>query len=119
MTNQPYIIWNVNGKEYKLRLTTFNSIQVEKQLGMGMTEALNRLMDPTVVVTLLWGALQPYNHSTNLREVCNLYDDYLAGGGSAEKIVDVELALLAQIGIGNTDDEKNADSPVEESSIGA
>lgn len=55
MTNQPYIIWNVNGKEYKLRLTTFNSIQVEKQLGMGMTESLNHLMDPTVVVTLLWG----------------------------------------------------------------
>lgn len=118
--NQPYTIWNVGGKEYKLRLTTFNSIQVEKQLGMGMTKALERLMDPTVVVTLLWGAMQPYNHSTNLRDVCNLYDDYLAGGGSAEKIVDVELALLAQIGIGgDTDDEKNVESPVEGSSIGA
>lgn len=115
----PYVIWKVNGKEYKLRLTTFNAIQVEKQLGMGMTEALNRLMDPTVIITLLWGALQPYNHSTNLREVCNMYDDYLAGGGSTEKIVDVELALLAQIGIGDTDNEKNADSPVEENSIGA
>lgn len=69
----PYVIWNVNGKEYRLRLTTFNAIQVEKQLGMGLTEAVNHLMDSTVIIVLLWGGLQPYNHSTNLRNVCDIY----------------------------------------------
>lgn len=105
----PYVIWNVNGKEYKLRLTTFNTVQVEKQLGMGLTEAVNRLMDATVITMILWGALQPYNHGMNFRSVCDLYDEYIAGGGSTEKIVDVLMELLAQIGIGDTDSTaKNA-----------
>lgn len=104
----PYVIWNVNGKEYRLRLTTFNTVQVEKQLGMGLTEAVNHLMDATVIVAILWGALQPYHHGMNLREVCNLYDDYISGGGNAEKIINVILKLLEQVGIGDTGDtEKN------------
>jgi hypothetical protein len=112
--SMPCVIWAVNGKEYRLRLTTFNSIQVEKQLGMGMTEAVNRLMDSTVIITILWGALQPYNHGMNFREVCDLYDEYIAAGGSAEKIVDVILKLLAQVGIGDTEStEKNAVSQAE------
>ena len=108
----PYIIWNVNGKEYKLRLTTFNAIQVEKQLGMGLTEAVSHLMDSTVIIVLLWGGLQPYNHSANLRTVCDIYDDYLAGGGSAEQIIDVLMQLLSQVGIGDRAEspEKNGHS---------
>lgn len=110
----PYVIWKVNGKEYRLRLTTFNFIQVEKQLGMGLTEAVNHLMDSTVIIMILWGALQPCNHGMNFREVCDIYDDYIAGGGSAKKIVDVLLQLLAQVGIGDTESaEKNADSQAE------
>lgn len=110
----PYVLWTVNGKEYRLRLTTFNSIQVEKQLGMGLTEAVNHLMDSTVVIMILWGAFQPYSHGMNFREVCDLYDNYIAGGGSAEKIVDVLLQLLAQVGIGNIEDTgKNADVQAE------
>lgn len=107
----PFVIWNVNGKEYKLRLTTLNAIQVEKQLGMGLTEAVNHLMDSTVIVMLMWGALQPYNHGMNFRNVCEIYDNYIAGGGSAEKVVDILLKLLEQVGIGNTEnDEKNVPS---------
>ena len=114
--NTPYVTLTVNDKDYRLRMTTFNAVQVEKQLGMGMTEALNHLMDSRVIVGILWGAMQKYNHGTNLREVCDLYDNYLASGGNAEKIVDVILKLLAQIGIGDTedsteDDAKNAESP--------
>lgn len=114
--NTPYVTLTVNGTDYRLRMTTFNAVQTEKQLGMGMTEALNHLMDSRVIVGILWGAMQKYNHGTNLREVCDLYDNYLASGGNAEKIVDVILKLLAQIGIGDTedsaeDDAKNAESP--------
>lgn len=116
--NTPYVIWTVNGKDYRLRMTTFNAVQVEKQLGMGMTEALNHLMDSRVIVGMLWGASQKYHHGLNLREVCDLYDDYLASGGSAEKIVDVILKLLEQIGIGDAENAsdtegsgKNAESP--------
>lgn len=104
-------VWNVNGKEYNLHLTTANAIQVEKQLGMGMTEAINHIADTTVIVTILWGALQPYNHGMNLPEVCNLYDEYLASGGNVVKIIDIIVELLAQIGFSNRQEE-NAVEPV-------
>lgn len=112
----PYVIWNVGGKEYRLRLTTLNAMQVEKQLGMGLTEAIEHLTDITVVITLLWGAMQPYNHGTGLRDVCDLYDEYLASGGDAVKIVDVLVELLAQAGIGDKagSSEKNVESQAED-----
>ncbi|HCC01678.1 MAG TPA: hypothetical protein DEP60_03150 [Ruminococcaceae bacterium] len=118
---KPYIIWNVNGKDYRLRMTTFNTMQIEKQLGMGMTDALNHLMDSRVIVGILWDAMQKYNHGMNLREVCDLYDDYLAGGGNVEKISNILMQLLAQIGIGDTedteDDAKNVESPAAENDM--
>jgi hypothetical protein len=48
----------------------------------------------------------------NLRDVCGLYDDYITAGGSSEKIVDVILQLLAQVGIGDRAEDagKNAQS---------
>ncbi|HCM22818.1 MAG TPA: hypothetical protein DHW78_00625, partial [Ruminococcaceae bacterium] len=109
------------GKDYRLRMTTFNTMQIEKQLGMGMTDALNHLMDSRVIVGILWDAMQKYNHGMNLREVCDLYDDYLAGGGNVEKISNILMQLLAQIGIGDTedteDDAKNVESPAAENDM--
>lgn len=103
-------IWKVGDEEYKLRLTTFASLQVEKQLGFGLTEAVNHLADTTVIVTILWGGLQAYNHGMNLRDVCDIYDRYIAAGGNVEKIVDVLAELLAQVGIGEPVQRKNAES---------
>ena len=105
-----YTIWKIGDEEYKLRLTTFAAMQVEKQLGMGLTEAVNHLADTTVIVVLLWGGLQAYNHGMNLRDVCDLYDKYIASGGNVEKIVDVLMELLAQVGIGEPAERKNAPS---------
>lgn len=103
-----YAIWEINGEEYKLRLTTFQAVQVERQLGMGLTETISHLADVTVITTILWGALQQYNHGLNLRDVCDLYDEYLENGGSIEKIMDVMMEILAQVGIGERSERKNA-----------
>ena len=105
-----YTIWKIGDEEYKLRLTTWASLQVEKQLGMGITEAVNHLADTSVIVTLLWGGLQTFHHGMNLRDVCELYDKYIASGGDIEKIMDVLTALLAQVGYGSSSAEKNTQS---------
>jgi hypothetical protein len=46
----------------------------------------------------------------NLRDVCDLYDKYIASGGNVEKIVDVLMELLAQVGIGEPAERKNVPS---------
>lgn len=105
-----FVIWKIDSeKEYKLRLTTAMAMQAEKQLGMGLPDALNHIMDTTVIVVLLWAGLQAYNHELNLQRVCELYDEYLANGGKPEKLVmDVLMKLFAQVGL--IDDTKNAES---------
>jgi hypothetical protein len=106
-----YTTWKIGEEEYKLRLTTWTSLQVEKQLGMGITEAVNHLADTSVIVTLLWGGLQAFHHGMNLRDVCALYDKYIASGGGIEKIMDVLTDLLSQVGYGSSSSaEKNAQS---------
>ncbi len=105
-----YIIWDVDGEEYKLRLNTMAALQVEKQLDMGMTEIVSHLMDTTVIITLLWGAMQQLHHGTNLKDVCAIYDRYLENGGDLEKMMDVLMELLAQVGIGARSERKNAKS---------
>lgn len=111
--------WKVGGEDYKLRLTTLNAIQVEKQLKMGLIEAVNHLADTTVTVMLLWGGLQEYNHGMKFTDVCELYDKYVAEGGSADKIVDVLAELLSQVGIGEAPkpEAKNAESLMDVPSI--
>ena len=106
-----FTIWKVNEEEYKLRLTTFYAIQIEKQLGFGLTAAINRITDATVIATILWGALQPCQHGINFKDTCELYDDYIAGGGNLEDMMDIILELLSQVGIGdkpNKPERKNA-----------
>lgn len=103
-----FVNWTVNGETYKLRLTTIQAIQIEKQLGMGMTKVIDgHLMDSTVIVTILWGALQKYQHSTNFKDVCDLYDDYLGEGGTIDEILDIIMELFTQIGIGGSSERKN------------
>lgn len=105
-----YTIWKVGDEEYKLRLTTLASVQAEKQLGMGMTQVLDHLMDTTVIITLLWASMQQLNHGINFKDVCEIHDRYMDNGGDLEQLTDVLLDLLAQIGIGQRRDTKNVRS---------
>lgn len=107
----PFVLWRIhNGEEYKLRLTTMAVVQIEKQLGMGMSDIIGHLMDATVLMTLLWGAMQQLNHGTSLKDVCIIYDRYLENGGTLESMTDVLLELLAQVGYGDRPQRKNVES---------
>ncbi|SHI25005.1 hypothetical protein SAMN02745823_03890 [Sporobacter termitidis DSM 10068] len=101
-----YTTWRVDGEEYKLRLNTMAAVQIEKQLEMGMSEIVTHITDTTVIVTLLWGAMQHFHHGTNMKDVCGIYDRYLDGGGDIEQMTDVLVDLLAQVGFGSK--SKNA-----------
>jgi hypothetical protein len=84
------------------------AIQIEKQLGMGMTKVIDgHIMDSTVIATILWGALQLYQHGTSLKDVCTLYDEYIEEGGNIDNITDIIMELFTQIGIGGSSERKN------------
>jgi hypothetical protein len=51
--------------------------------------------------------MQQFQHGTNLRDVCVIYDEYLEAGGSVDDIMDTIMELLAQIGIGGKSKGKN------------
>jgi len=109
--------WKVGDEEYRLRLTTFYATQVEKQLGFGLTAAAERLADASVIATILWGALQTYQHGVSFKDACGIYDDYIEDGGSLEGILDVIFELLSQIGVvdkPNKSERKNASSRKDE-----
>jgi hypothetical protein len=106
-----FTTWKVGDEEYKLRLNTMQTIQVEKQLGMGMAEIASHLADTTTIVTILFGAMQPLNHGVNFKDVCNIYDEYLEDGGTLEDMMDIMMELLAQAGYGERSERKNGTSP--------
>ena len=114
-----YTIWKVGDEEYRLCMTTLMSLQVEKQLGKGMSEIVDHISDMSVITTLLWGGLQKFNHGMTLKNVCELYDKYIASGGSFEQIMDVLMELLAQIGYGTQPDKNPQNSLTDVQSIEA
>lgn len=105
-----YTIWKVGDKEYRLRLTTQATVLFEKQMKVGMTAVLDHVADVSVIVGLIWAAMQQYNHGISLQDVFTLYDTFIADGGTVADIIPIEQDLLAQMGYCEGRDTKNAES---------
>lgn len=84
-----YTTWKVTDeKELKLRLTSHQAATVEEKIGMNllkifMPEAGEEFTLPPLKVMLLLvhGSLQQYEHGYSLEDVYNLYDEYVDNGG--------------------------------------
>lgn len=114
MAKLPYTVWNVEGKEYKLRLTTRQVVDVEEKLGvnllkvfMGAGEGNFNLPPLKVMLLIVHGALQKFEHGLSLNDVYDLFDSYVdAGGSQAELMTDVILPLFETSGFIPKDKEK-------------
>lgn len=84
-----YTTWKVTDeKELKLRLTSHQAATVEEKIGMNllkifMPEAGEEFALPPLKVMLLLvhGALQQYEHGYSFEDVYDLYDEYVDNGG--------------------------------------
>lgn len=111
-----YEILTINGEEFKLRLTTRTSIQLEKALGCN---PLNILMDieggkiPKMMdmIIILHAMLQSFHHGYSQDKVMDLMDAYIADGHGSLDLLPVFIKVFENSGYipknpnGNTEEE--------------
>lgn len=100
---------NVNGKEYKLRLSTRGMVMLEKQLGCNPISIFgngDELPTVTTMVQILHASLQQYHHNINLNDAYDIFDEYLADGNGATDFLAVIVDIYKVSGLLKTE-EKN------------
>ncbi|VOP87789.1 prophage protein [Streptococcus pneumoniae] len=100
-----YTTWKVTDeKELKLRLTSHQAATVEEKIGMNllkifMPEAGEEFTLPPLKVMLLLvhGALQQYEHGYSFEDVYDLYDEYVDNGGDQTTFMTEVLMPLFEV----------------------
>lgn len=93
----------INGEIYKLRLTTKASVSLERALGynpitMLMDIEKGKMPKLNDVLIMLQAMLQTYHHGINMDKVFDLFDDYVADGGSMFDLIPVFVKVFEQSG---------------------
>ena len=106
-----YYDFEAGNKSYKLRLSTRNIVQLEKQLGSNPLAIFgdgDRIPTITEMVNILHASLQQYNHGITLNDAYSIFDDYLADGHSMTEFIPVILEIYKVSGlVGKEVEEKN------------
>lgn len=100
-----YTTWKVTDeKELKLRLTSHQAATVEEKIGMNLLkifipEAGEEFTLPPLKVMLLLvhGALQQYEHGYSFEDVYDLYDEYVDNGGDQTTFMTEVLMPLFEV----------------------
>lgn len=107
-----HVDFEAGGNSYKLRLTTRNTVMLEKLLGANPVSAVfgNGETLPTVtsLVQVLYASLQSLNHGISLEKTYDIFDDYLADGHTPMDFINVVMQVYQQAGLlDGGGDEKN------------
>lgn len=106
-----YYDFEAGNKSYKLRLSTRNIVQLEKQLGSNPLAIFgdgDRIPTITEMVNILHASLQQYNHGITLNDAYSVFDDYLADGHTMTEFIPLILEIYKVSGlISNEVEEKN------------
>ncbi len=89
---RPYVLWTVNGDDYKLKLSSSAITQLERRFNKSLLDAVLDDGIPTVgvMITLLQAAMQKFHHGIKSYTVENIYDNYIDNGGT-------QITLLTDI----------------------
>lgn len=107
-----YFDFEAGNKAYKLRLNTRNTVALEKLLGcnpLSIFGAGDTIPTITIMVTILYSALQQYHHGITLDNAYDIFDEYIADGHSATDFIPVILEIYKVSGLiqKDTKTEKN------------
>lgn len=82
--NKPraFLVWKVGETEYKLKLTTSAITTLESQLNKPLMDAVldNGIPEQNVIVSLLQGAMQKFQHGLKSTDISYIIDDYIDEG---------------------------------------
>lgn len=107
-----YVDFTADNKDYKLRLSTRNTVALEKQLGcnpLGIFGNGDTIPTITQMVNVLYASLQQLNHGISLNDAYDIFDAYLEDGHSATDFIQVILDIYKVSGLIKAEDtgEKN------------
>ena len=102
----PYTTWKIGEVEHKLRLTTRQAVAVEEKLGVNLLKVFMPRQDEDfplpplkVMLVVIHGALQKFEHGVTLDDVYDMHDDYVdAGGDQTSLLMDVIIPLFENSG---------------------
>ena len=82
----PWAIWQVGGREYKLKLTTPEILELEKKYKTNLMNIMGSgeggMPALTVMLDITHAALKPFEHGMKMQDVIALFGKYEAEGGS-------------------------------------
>lgn len=107
-----YVDFHAGDKDYKLRLSTRNTVMLEKQLGCNPLAIFGNgetLPTVTTMVNVLYASLLQFNHGISLNDAYDIFDEWLADGNTATDFIYVLLEVYKVSGLIKKDSvEKNA-----------
>lgn len=110
-----YVDFTAGNKEYKLRLSTRNTVALEKALGCNplmIFGAGDKIPTITNMVQILHAALQQYQHKITLDDAFDIFDDYLADNHTPTDFVQVILDIYRASGILKTEEKEDSEKNV-------
>ena len=115
----PYTIWQIGEKELKLRLTTRQAVAVEEKLGVNLLKVFMPRKDEDfplpplkVMLVVIHGALQQFEHGMSLDDVYDLNDEYVDNGGDQTSLLtDVIIPLFENSGFMPKDKKETKKKP--------
>lgn len=105
-----YIDFQVQNKTYKLRLTTRNTVSLEKALGcnpVAIFGAGDTIPTITVMVRILHASLQALEHGITLDDAYDIFDQWLDEGHVATDFISIIIDIYKASGIIKNDKPKN------------
>lgn len=106
----PWHTWEVNGNEYKLKLSTSNILKLENKYRCNITTlVMNDSIPPlSVMLTIINAAMLPYHHKISYHDVQKIYDKWTDEGGNQQLLYGkVILPIMAVSGF-FTEDQMQA-----------
>ena len=84
---KPFTIWEVDGKEYRLKLTTSEIVSLESKLRVNLLTIISSAdegsLPPLKVMLLIThGAMKKFQHGIKEDDVIELFDKYCEEGGT-------------------------------------
>lgn len=108
-----YLDFTAGNKDYKLRLSTRNTVMLEKQLGcnpLAIFGSGDTIPTITQMVNILYASLIQYNHGITLNDAYDIFDAYLADGHTMTDFIQVIVDIYKTSGLIKIEEatEKNA-----------
>ena len=107
-----YVNFTAGNKDYKLRLSTRNTVMLEKQLGCNPLALFGdgeRIPTVTEMVSVLYASLVQYNHGITLNDAYDIFDEWLEDGHAVTDFLSVILDIYRTSGLlPKENEEKNA-----------